>query len=100
MAPMRAAMADGSSTTGVTTPAVPGVESGVLVVFDLDGTLLTSDSFMPFLARHALRRPRLGIVILSPFLLLAYACRLISARSLKQCLLEGFLGGESDAAIR
>jgi HAD superfamily hydrolase (TIGR01490 family) len=93
-------MTNGSSTERATTPAVPGAKTDVLVVFDLDGTLLTRDSFMPFLAGHALRRPRLGIVILAPFLLLAYACRLISARSLKQCLLKGFLGGESDAAIR
>jgi phosphatidylglycerophosphatase C len=76
------------------------VESHGIAIFDLDGTLLTRDSFAPFLAGYALRRPRLQIVLLSPVLLLAYACRLISARTLKQRLLRGFLGGESDQAIQ
>jgi phosphatidylglycerophosphatase C len=76
------------------------VEPHGLAIFDLDGTLLTRDSLGPFLAGYTVRRPRLGIVLLSPFLLLAYACRLISARTLKQCLLRGFLGGESEQAIQ
>jgi phosphatidylglycerophosphatase C len=71
-----------------------------IVIFDLDGTLLTRDSFGPFLLTYALRKPRLGILIRSPFLLVAYACRLISARTIKQSLLKGFLGGESDQAIQ
>lgn len=71
-----------------------------IAVFDLDGTLLSHDSLGPFLAGYAARRPRLKIILLSPFLLLAYACRVISARTLKQSLLKGFLGGESDRAIR
>jgi phosphatidylglycerophosphatase C len=82
---------------------VQGVESpnGALAVFDLDGTLLSRDSFGPFLwsfARH--HRPRLAALLRAPIYLLAYSCRLVSARTLKERLLFGFLAGCPDAIIQ
>ncbi len=71
-----------------------------LAVFDLDGTLTVRDSLLPFLISYALRRRRYRPVVVLPFWLLGYACRLLSARSLKERLLTAFLRDEDAASIQ
>ncbi|MFO0810228.1 MAG: HAD-IB family hydrolase [Gemmataceae bacterium] len=70
-----------------------------LAVFDLDGTLLTRDSFLPFLLGYGLRRRRLRALAVTPFYLALYASRLMSDRSAKQGLLVAYFRGESADAI-
>jgi HAD superfamily hydrolase (TIGR01490 family) len=63
-------------------------------VFDLDGTLLRGDSFLPFLVRYGWRKRRwLGLALLGGDLLLL-ACRVLSARSAKERTLRRLLGGD------
>ena len=65
-----------------------------LAVFDLDGTLLTHDSFLPFLVRYTLRRRRFWpLAVLPPYVLL-YLARLWSDRRAKERLLTAFFGGQ------
>jgi phosphatidylglycerophosphatase C len=77
-----------------------GTAARPLAVFDLDGTLLRRDSFLPFLVSYGLRRRRLGPLLALPFELLGYACRLVSDRTAKQRLLKRFFGSHSAADIR
>jgi phosphatidylglycerophosphatase C len=79
---------------------VTSTETSTLAVFDLDGTLLTSDSFGPFLrtfARSYGLRP--AMLLIAPVCLVAYALQLISARTLKERLMAGILGGHPSKAI-
>ncbi len=66
-----------------------------LAVFDLDGTLLTGDSLLPFLfsfcRRHRLRR-RIPNLLCD---LALYGGRLLSARATKERMLRRVLGGRS-----
>lgn len=75
-------------------PAAP------LAVFDLDGTLLRGDSFLPFLVSYAARRRRLWPLVVLPVYVMLYLCRVLSDRRAKERLLVAFFRGESLAAIR
>ncbi|MBX6314905.1 MAG: HAD family hydrolase [Isosphaeraceae bacterium] len=86
----------------VTTPAERDEVTAVLAIFDLDGTLVTGDSFVPFLVTYALRhrgRRALPALMSLPVELGLYASRLRSAAVAKERLLRSFLGGESEATI-
>jgi phosphatidylglycerophosphatase C len=77
-----------------------GTEAQPLAVFDLDGTLTTRDSFLPFLVTYAWRQRRLVPLLLLPFYLAAYLCRLLSDRAAKQGLLVCFCRHASRDALR
>ena len=49
-------------------PPAPAVDRA-LAIFDLDGTLLRTDSFLPFLITYAWRRGRLFPLAVLPFYL-------------------------------
>lgn len=73
-----------------------------LAVFDLDGTLVARDTFLPFLVSYALRRlgrrawPALATL---PVEVGLYAGRLRSADAAKGRLLRAFLGVEPESRI-
>lgn len=70
-----------------------GSSDAPLAVFDLDGTLLRGDSFLPFLVSYARRRRRFFPLLLLPLFVAGYACRLLSARVAKEQLLIAFFRG-------
>lgn len=74
---------------------LPGVGARTLAVFDLDGTLIKGDSFLPFLVTYACRRGRIWPLVLLPFYLALYACRVLSDRAAKERLIATFFGQES-----
>jgi phosphatidylglycerophosphatase C len=75
------------------------VEARPLAVFDLDGTLLRGDSFLPFVFGYArARRRRWPFITLALYLGL-YAGRILSDRAAKQRVLVSFLRGESRVAV-
>jgi phosphatidylglycerophosphatase C len=76
------------------TPARP------VAVFDLDGTLVTRDTLLPFLVSYARSQGRWRPLLWLPLALVAYLCGIWSARALKQRLLVRFLGGEPEERIR
>jgi len=65
-----------------------------LAVFDLDGTLIKGDSFLPFLITYARRGRRLWPIIVLPFYLALYVCRILSDRDAKERLIGAFFGKE------
>ena len=71
------------------------VDSRPLAVFDLDGTLVARDTFLPFLLRYAWTRRRLRPLLTLPIYLGLYACRLLSDRAAKERVLISFLRGRS-----
>ncbi len=72
-----------SATTG----QVSGGPSEILAVFDLDGTLIAGDTFLPFLISYAIGRSKLWPLVVLPFHLTLYVCRLQSARATKERLM-------------
>jgi phosphatidylglycerophosphatase C len=64
-----------------------------LAVFDLDGTLVARDTFLPFLVSYALSRRLFRPLLTLPAYLLLYACRLLSDRAAKERVLVSFLRG-------
>jgi phosphatidylglycerophosphatase C len=70
-----------------------------LAVFDLDGTLVRGDSFLPFLVSYAWRRRRVRPLLVLPFYLALFACRILSDRTAKQRVLISFFRGQSTAAV-
>jgi phosphatidylglycerophosphatase C len=66
-----------------------------LAVFDLDGTLVTRDSFLAFLLSYGRRYRRYLALALLPFDVSLYVARLISTRTLKQRVLRRFFKGQS-----
>src|SRR5262249_30625118 len=74
--------------------AADGPDTRTLAIFDLDGTLVTRDTFLPFLIRYALKRRRYWPLLVTPFWILLYLLRLISARTVKERLLTAYLKGE------
>ena len=64
-----------------------------LAIFDLDGTLTRRDTFLPFLLSFSLRNRRRWPLVPLPFVLGAYACRMMPDHAAKQRLLVSFLGG-------
>ncbi len=70
-----------------------------LAVFDFDGTLVRSDSFLPFLLSYGWRRRRFLALLTLPFYLALYALRILSDRAAKERVLIAFLRGQCSAAI-
>ncbi len=65
-----------------------------IIVFDLDGTLLSGDSFIRFLVGLMKIRPaRLYRVLLLPFAIFVFACNLRDNSWLKSVFLHAILGG-------
>jgi phosphatidylglycerophosphatase C len=71
-----------------------GLGGEALAVFDLDGTLIRGDSFLPFLISYAGRRRRPWPMIVLPFYLALYACRILSDRDAKERLIGAFFREE------
>lgn len=80
--------------------ADPNAPPGALAIFDLDGTLVARDTFLPFLLTFSLRARRRRPLLPLPFVLSAYACRLMPDYAAKQRLLTGFLGGLHEDVVR
>ena len=77
------------STTGIAeTGGVIGntevTAARVLAIFDLDGTLIRGDTFLPFLMSYAWRQRLWRPLLTLPFWLALYACRVLSDRAAKQ----------------
>jgi HAD superfamily hydrolase (TIGR01490 family) len=85
------------SAAPVATDIVPDADG--LAVFDLDGTLIRGDSFLPFVLSYARRRGRRWPVVGLPFVLALYAARVLSARAAKERVIRLFLKGERAADI-
>jgi HAD superfamily hydrolase (TIGR01490 family) len=66
-----------------------------LAVFDLDGTLVDSDTLLPFLVGFARRAHRLWPIVRLPVDLSLYAFRLLRDRAAKERLLHSFCAGQS-----
>ena len=66
-----------------------------LAVFDLDGTLIRRDSFLPFVLGYARYRRKLIPLVTLPFWLGLYGSRLISDSNAKEKVLVSFFQGES-----
>jgi phosphatidylglycerophosphatase C len=81
-----------------TAPVVPFLPVGfgeeALAVFDLDGTLIKGDSFLPFLITYARRGRRFWPIFVLPFYLALYVCRVFSDRDAKERLIGVFFGKE------
>lgn len=65
-----------------------------LAIFDLDGTLVRGDSFLPYLASYARRKGRLLPIVIVPFVVALYGLRVLKDRTAKQLLIRAFLRGE------
>jgi phosphatidylglycerophosphatase C len=70
-----------------------------LAVFDLDGTLVRGDTFLPFLVSYAWKRRRLWPLLVLPVYLGLYACRVLSDRAAKERVLVSFLRGRCRAEV-
>lgn len=70
-----------------------------LAIFDLDGTLIRGDTFLPFLISFCRRRRRWWPLVTMPFVVGAYAARLLPDYAAKQRLLVSCLGGRTLAEI-
>lgn len=77
----------------------PGVRSEVLAVFDLDGTLVAGDTFLPFLFSYAIGRRRPWPLFVLPMHLALYACRLRSAKATKERLMIALFRDEPMTSI-
>jgi phosphatidylglycerophosphatase C len=64
---------------------------GAMVLFDLDGTLTTADSFLAFLITFGKRHRCLGAFVKMPFRLMTYLAKLVPDYKLKQSLIRDFL---------
>jgi phosphatidylglycerophosphatase C len=81
-------------------PPPTAVPAPPVAVFDLDGTLVTGDTLLPFLVSYARRKGAWATLLWLPLALAARLCGAWSARALKQRLLVRFLGGEPAARVR
>jgi phosphatidylglycerophosphatase C len=77
----------------------PGTMNRPLAVFDLDGTLVRGDSFLPFVFGYAWSRRRVRPFLTLPLYLSLYLGRVMSDRTAKQRVLVSFLRGEPRAAV-
>ena len=75
------------------------MDQPAIALFDLDGTLTTRDTFLPFLLFYARRRRRWWPVCLTPFVVATYVLRLISDRTAKQILIRAFVGGDQESTV-
>jgi phosphatidylglycerophosphatase C len=88
-----------SSPTVVPTETESRGASDVLAIFDLDGTLVTRDSFVPFILSYTIKRRRFWPILVIPFWLALYVARLISARTVKERLITLVFRGEKKEDI-
>lgn len=86
------------STIAPATPAGTAAAS-VLAVFDLDGTLVRGDSFLPFVVGYARSRRRVRPLLTLPVWVGLYAAKLLPDRRAKQRVLVSFFRGEPRAAV-
>jgi phosphatidylglycerophosphatase C len=70
-----------------------------VAVFDLDGTLLRGDSFLPFVSRYCWRKGYWLALLILAWNLLLLACRIISSQSAKERVLRRTVGGERIADL-
>jgi phosphatidylglycerophosphatase C len=70
-----------------------------LAVFDLDGTLIRGDSFLPFVVGYARARRRLRPLVTLPLWLSLYAARLVPDHRAKERVLVSFFRGECPARV-
>lgn len=70
-----------------------------VAVFDLDGTLVARDTFLPFLCRYAVQRRRWHALLALPLVVVLYLLRLISDRTAKEQLLVRAFRGEPRQTI-
>ncbi len=68
--------------------------TGVLAVFDLDGTLVRGDTFLPFVLGYARARRRVRPLVTLPLWLGLYAARILPDHRAKQRVLTSFFRGE------
>jgi phosphatidylglycerophosphatase C len=69
-----------------------------LAVFDLDGTLVCRDSFLPFLWSFAVRR-RYGALPAIPWYCGLYVCKILSDRNAKERLLRSVFRAQPQSLI-
>jgi phosphatidylglycerophosphatase C len=74
-------------------------EAAILAVFDLDGTLLRGDSFLPFMTGYAWARRRIRPLLTLPLWVGLYAANLLPDHRAKQRVLISFLRGESRGTV-
>ncbi|HET7537568.1 MAG TPA: HAD-IB family hydrolase, partial [Candidatus Didemnitutus sp.] len=86
-------------STPRSTPASSPSASRPVACFDLDGTLVKGDSFLPFLLTFTVRQGGWWKLLILPGWLLLYALRLVSDRRAKQGVLKLFLRGRSRLTI-
>ncbi|MFL5245699.1 MAG: HAD family hydrolase [Gemmataceae bacterium] len=77
----------------------PALGYSALAIFDLDGTLVHGDTFVPFLMSYTVKKRRFWPIVAMPFWITLYLVRLISARTVKERLLTLFFKGEPRDAI-
>ena len=70
-----------------------------IALFDLDGTLTTRDTFLPFLWFYARRQRKVWPLLVSPFVIAAYLLKLITDRSAKQLMIKAFVGGDQELTV-
>ena len=73
--------------------------NGGLAVFDLDGTLIRGDSFIPFVVGYARSRRRIRPLLTLPVWVGLYAARLLADHRAKQRVLVSFFRGEPRTVV-
>lgn len=74
-------------------------DSRPLAVFDLDGTLVRGDTFLPFVVGYARARRRVRPLVTLPVWVGLYAARVMPDHRAKQRVLVSFFRGEHRAAV-
>lgn len=77
-----------------------GNDPQAIAIFDLDGTLITRDSLLPFLSSFAWRHKRKARILIIPAVLVLYALRIWPDQRAKQKLLVSICGGYSAKTIQ
>lgn len=76
-----------------------GYRRDVLAVFDLDGTLVRGDSFLPFVVGYARSQRRLRPLLTLPVWVGLYAAKLLPDHRAKQRVMVSFFRGAPRAAV-
>lgn len=71
-----------------------------VAVFDLDGTLLSGDSLIPFLLHYGAAEKRIAALSRLPIYLSGFVLRILPADRLKEQLCRAFFRGQALATIR
>lgn len=80
-------------------PVDPADPHRTLAIFDLDGTLIREDSFLPFVVGYARARHKLRPLLTLPVWVGLYTARLIPDHKAKERVLISFFRGEPSAAV-